>query len=103
MSQSKHDKALEKIVNNPDIFIPDKLFWSAKETNFYRTNGQLLAQPDFMGYTRKGDLYILEYKGSDNTSARSKARHQLETAKRFVEEMGFTGRIETLYVSGRIK
>ena len=103
MSQSKHDKALEKIVKHPEIIIPDRLFWSAKETNFYRSNGNLLCQPDFMAYTRKGDLYIVEYKGSDNVSSRQKARHQLERAKKFVEDLGFTGNIETLYIGGKIK
>lgn len=103
MNQKKHDNALEKIVAIPSIIIPDKLFWSSTETNFYIESGDLLCQPDFMGYTRSGDLYILEYKCNDSEKNRHKARHQLDKAKRFVEKLGFNGRIETIYVSGKIK
>lgn len=103
MSQSKHDKALEIIIRHPDILIPDKIYWSAKETNFYRESGDLLCQPNYLAYTRKGDLYIIEYKATDNYNNRCKARHQLNRAKRFVEDLGFNGRIETIFVSGKIK
>jgi len=82
----RHDRRLTEILRT-DIRreIPDALV-IAKETQFYNHKGKLVCEPD--GIIWDGStLHLLEYKYNGRTE--DKARTQLNTAQRFIEnELG---------------
>lgn len=68
----------------------------AKEVNFLKGNN-IVCQPDIVAIDALGKLYIVEYKGGEDTER--KARKQLHAAKSFIYDH-FGLPVRTLYVHG---
>ena len=98
-SEEQHNKRLEKLIKNPEIIISDELYFSTKEINFYREDGNLHSEPDMIAFTRQGELYLIEYKCS--SGRRDKGIEQLNREEEFIIDMGFTCPIKKLLIYGK--
>jgi len=99
MKKNKHDKGLEKIINNPNIIGVKNPIFVAKEVNFYNQGGVgLHSQPDLLVYD--GRLFIIEYKSSKN-HAREGVK-QLQKEMKFLREyIRYKGFIVPILITGR--
>lgn len=76
MPQSAHEKALENIVQHPELFDIENVISSAIEVNLY-DGKRKVSQPDVVFYCLGGEVYILEYKGNGNGELMARAQEQL--------------------------
>jgi hypothetical protein len=77
--ESSHRKALEKIASNPKVFGIEEVIYSSVEPDLFDKN-RLIAKPDIVFYCLKGEVYIIEYKGSGNGELLKRAEQQLSRA-----------------------
>lgn len=91
--RNKHARALEWIVNHPDMLCKGKVKFIAKEVSLYKPNGDLASEIDILAYD--GDLYHVEYKSS--VKHFKKAVEQLQTQRDFIREI-YKGTIYSIFM-----
>jgi|TARA_Y100000310_G_C20532500_1_gene739198 hypothetical protein len=78
--RNAHDRALEKIAANPGSFGFEGIIYVAVEPKLLDKSGRLVAEPDLILKSKKGEVIIIEYKGNGNDSLRERAEEQLARA-----------------------
>ena len=92
-----HDTQLNNLLwHLEDALDLEGIVVSAKEVNFL-SNRRIICQPDIVAIDKRGGLYVVEYKGGDDTERR--AVSQLTRANEFID-LHYGLRPRLFYVHG---
>lgn len=94
MKNTKHARALEWIINNPDKLCKNKVKFIAKEVKLYKPNGDLLSEIDVLAYDGLA-MYHVEYKSS--VKHFKTAIRQLTDQRDFIRQF-YKGKIHSVFM-----
>ena len=85
---SVHRKRLEEIAMDPTSILgfEGPVSKVIIEEEMYNSKNQQIGEIDLLVRTSRGDYYVVEYKATDKSKVRRKAREQLERAADYVYE-----------------
>lgn len=96
-----HTSQVNKLRYKPGLVNLEGIALSTSESVLFNPSGIILREPDGLMFdpTTK-TLYNIEYKTTDTKSAYNRAKFQLITSKRYLENVFKEWKVVNLYVSG---
>jgi hypothetical protein len=98
-SETHHDKRLKEILRHINDIVDDEIIIRGKEIGLVKGN-RLVAEPDIIGISKKGCIYVVEYKGCSEYETR--ATKQLSTAEKFIYD-AFNIPVRKFYIHGNLE